>query len=610
MQLLQNFVPASFNRNIMVPRPAAVQVTSFAGFNAPTNVELQFVVGARIYGMVQSGRNPGKSEPFVFNYQTSSFVTVSNITAANTPTQTANTGGWTPPIAAQIGGVIIVTHPGFTSPGNVMGWFDVSGFTSSTITGATHSNTVITGLSFNPIQAGWTVGMTISSSLGDIPAGTVIVSMTATTVTLSNAATATNATVTLTVAGGTLAAPLWTAGNINGNPLPAVPVSVANFNGRAYYAVGTTLQFSDAGSPLQDSNNPNVQVINFLNGLNVTALTTTPFSNLTGGIIQALIAFQGISAIYQITGDAALNNLLAQILTIGDGTFAPNAITLIPNIGTCFISPDGVQFITLQGTVTPAIGTQGDGVALPFINVVNPSRMTSGWNNDTLRIAVETTPGQASGFWDQFNWDAGLWAPTQIVTQEYWFHTKLNAWTGPHTFPTTQITESQIGGGFIVSSYAAGPGLWGSAAVPTTTASYIELGKVLQCTATTCLLPDNQAMTMNALMQTLIGFASATGMSATVICQREDQSILDTLNIPVNSVPGGPVWDSFNWDMANWGQNTGNFVQHWIPWKQPLLSKQFFLTVSFLAAAGNMMGNIYMRIEVLGYPILGQADAA
>lgn len=592
MQLLQNLVPAPFNHNIMVARPAAVQLTAFPGFSGAAAIELQFIVGSRIYGMVQSSRFPGKSEPFIFDYRTSTFVTVSNVTAANTPNQTANVGDWVPPTATQVGGVVIVTHPGFTGGGGpVMGWFDMSGLTSNTITGASHSNTVVTGLSFNPIQAGWTVGMMISSSAGDIPAGTVITAMTSNTVTLSQAATATNATITLTVTGGTFAAPLWTGGNLNTNPLPAPPVLVASFNGRAYYGVGPTLQFSDVGQPLQDSNNPNVQVINFQNGLNVTVASGTPFTNVTGGVFNALLVFQGVSFIWQITGDAATNNLAVNLLASGEGTLAPNAVAFIPNIGTSFVSPDGVQFVTLQGTVTPAVGTQGDGVALPFINALNPSRMCSAWNNDTLRVAVLNAVSGSSIF------------------QEYWLHTKLNVWTGPHSFPATLITESQIGGGFIISSTAQVPGLWGSMSLPTRSSNYIELGSVLQCTASTCLLPDNQAMTMNALMQTMIGFGSTTGMTVTVTVQRENLDVLDQVSLPVNHSPSGATWDAFNWDQANWGHAQTEFVQHWVPWSEPLIFKQMFLTVQFLAAAGNMMGNIYMRIEVLGYPILGQADA-
>ena len=591
MSVLQNLVPAPFNHNIMVPRPAAVQLTAFPGFNSPGAVELQFIVGSRVYGMVQSSRFPGKSEPFVYDYRTSTFITVGNVTAANTPNQTLNSGDWVPPTATQVGGVVIVTHPGFTGAGGVvMGWFDMSGLTSNTITGASHSTTLITGLSFNPIQAGWTVGMTISSSAGDIPAGTVITAMTSNTVTLSQAATATNATITLTVTGGTFAAPLWTGGNLNTNPLPAPPILVASFNGRAYYGVGATLQFSDVGQPLQDSNNPNVQVINFQNGLNVTVASGTPFTNVTGGVFNALLVFQGVSFIWQITGDPATNNLAINLLASGEGTLAPNAVTFVPNIGTSFVSPDGVQFVTLQGTVTPAVGTQGDGVALPFINVLNPSRMCSVWNNDTLRIGLLSV---------------GIGG---AVNQEYWFHTKLNVWTGPHSFPTTLMTESQIGGGFIISTTST-PGLWGSMSLPTRSSNYIELGQVLQCTAATCLLPDNQAMTQNAMMQTMIGFGSSTGMTATVTLQRENQDVLDQVSLPVNHSPSEVVWDGFNWDQANWGHAAAEFVQHWVPWSEPLLFKQCFLTVQFLAAAGNMMGNIYMRIEVLGYPILGQADA-
>jgi hypothetical protein len=71
---------------------------------------------------------------------------------------------------------------------------------------------------------------------------------------LSQATTATAAGVALTVTSGTTAAPLYGAGNTNTNGLAALPKAVAQFNGRAYYAVANGLQFTDSLKPWQITN--------------------------------------------------------------------------------------------------------------------------------------------------------------------------------------------------------------------------------------------------------------------------------------------------------------------------------------------------------------------
>lgn len=611
MALLQNLIPAVFNREIMVPRPAAIQLTTFSpGFTLPATVELQFVVGNLIYGWVQTARFSGLSEPYIYNQQTKQFLPIQGVTAAKCPVQTSNTGDWTPPDADQIGSRVVMTHPGYTGGGGiVMGWFDQTGINSSALSGNTNSNTLLTGLSFNPLQAGFSPGMLISSSAGDIPPGTWIVALTASTITLSAAATGTHAGVTFTITGGTAASPLFAAGNTNGRALTSVPTNVVNFYGRAYYATGPKLDFSDAGNATQISDNPNVQTINYQNGVNINAISATPFTNVLGGIASALIVFQGTSFIQQVTGDPTTSNLSTQLITHGTGTFAPNSIDVAPNIGLLFISADGLRIINLQGVVSQALGTQGDGVALPFINAQFPTRMTGAWNVDTYRIAVETST-TPSTIWDQFTWGAALWGAGAIVTQEYWFNTKLNIWTGPHTFPSTLITANPVGSNFIVSSLSAGPGLWTSDAIGDAADSYTELGHLLTCSATTSLMPDNQAMAMNCLagQSTAIGFASSGGMTANVTFTRENGQTLDTVTIPVAGQQEA-IWGSFIWGSANWGAVASKFAQYGVYWNQTLTFKQGQIGVSFMAGPGNLLGNIYLRIEPLGYELLGLNDA-
>jgi hypothetical protein len=127
MASLQNLIPDPTTAGLWQCRPASVSLTTFGSFTSPGFISLLHIVGNFAYGMIASGRNAGKDEPFCFNLLTSAFVTISGITNANTPTSPATTGAWTPPTADLIGSKLIVTHPGFTGGGGVFfGVLDVS----------------------------------------------------------------------------------------------------------------------------------------------------------------------------------------------------------------------------------------------------------------------------------------------------------------------------------------------------------------------------------------------------------------------------------------------------------------------------------------------------
>lgn len=127
MSILQNLIPDPSTTKIWECRPAAIKLTSFAGFTTPGFVSVMKVVGNVIYGMLSTGRNAGNDEPFAYNILLNTFTTISGVTAANTPTSPATSGAWTPPTMDLIGTKLIVTHPGFTGAGGVFfGVLDIS----------------------------------------------------------------------------------------------------------------------------------------------------------------------------------------------------------------------------------------------------------------------------------------------------------------------------------------------------------------------------------------------------------------------------------------------------------------------------------------------------
>jgi hypothetical protein len=102
------------------------------------------------------------------------------------------------------------------------------------------------------------------------------------------------------------AAPAWSSANLATNALTGVPTSVANFNNRAYFSVGNTLQFSDVLVPTTRSNAS--QALTVGDTTAITAQSGLPFQTTSGGVVGALVVFKQ-SQIWQVTGDPTTSNL-------------------------------------------------------------------------------------------------------------------------------------------------------------------------------------------------------------------------------------------------------------------------------------------------------------
>lgn len=579
MAVLTNLIPDPTTPGSWVCRPAAITKTTFGSFSTPGFISGLLVVGNIAYGMIASALHAGKDEPFAYNISTDTFLTVTGILNANTPTSPVTTGDWVPPILAQVGTRIMVCHPGFAGGAIKVGWFDVSGLTTNGTTGDTHTNTVITNLSTNPVALGWRPGMTIISAPADIPVGTTIVSMTATTVTLSAATTATNPGVTIAVTGGTAVSPQWGAGDLNANNLPSTPLGVAQFSGRAYFACGLDgIVYSDSLNPTNRTNASQALTTN--DGLSVTAVGPLMLSSpLVGGIVQSLIAFEGIAKMQQIAGDPATTNLTMNALTVATGTLAPLSITPTSK-GLAFISPEGMRFIDFGGNVSDPIGHIGVGVSAPFVYAQFPSRICAAANADQLRVTVKR--GDLA----------------DNPTQEFWYDLTQRMWSGPHTFPASLIDV--WGSTFLLSATGVDNTLWVSDALTSSTSSYIEndvqLGIVYQPT----LLPDDQEMEMIAVLESTVTIAVSTStVTATAL---DDQGlVLDSVTFA--AVTGGSLWDVFLWDVGVWDGSPATYRQRQIGWTQTLVAKQLTIRISADAANSFRIGNLSLRYQRLGYQL-------
>jgi len=89
------------------------------------------------------------------------------------------------------------------------------------------------------------------------------------------------------------AAPAWSAGTLTGAvTLPAKPTGVALYSGRAWYAVGNALVFSDTNSATNCTSG--TQVLTLGTNQSIVALTGMPLINqVQGGIVQSQTLFTG-----------------------------------------------------------------------------------------------------------------------------------------------------------------------------------------------------------------------------------------------------------------------------------------------------------------------------
>lgn len=563
---------------------------------------------------------PGGAGPAFGWFDTSGFTLNSlkgNVVNGSAIIYGINDGATSAPILDGVQPGQLITGAGIPPGATVVA--ATNGTFSLNTTGDTHTNTTLDNLaSTTGVIPGLTVAgpqfaagtyvvsvdsstqVTLSTAALGSAAGTAVDFGGGGTITLSAPATASHTQEALSIAGGTIAAPLWAAGNTNGNPLPGVPVSVAQFNGRAYYAVLNSLVFSDSLNPTQVTNA--TQALSLDGKEPVTALAGQPLSSqVTGGIVQALLAFKGADIVYQITGDAATSDLRSQAINGSVGTLAPGTLCATPN-GTGYISPDGLRFIGLGGTVGPPVGAYGQGVAQPFVLSVTPSRMAAAYNQNVYRVAFQNV---SSG---------------DLALQEYWLDLVTQRWTGPHSFPASVIQPVSQSGliGFVLAS-ALNPGsLWFSSAVPTLESGYVENGQDMTWAYETILLPDNGQVAMNTCIQALNTIAVPYNTPITYEVYDDQGVLLDSIvkKLPVNPAlwgrafwgvgrwtpsGSGTVWGGFLWGGARWGVPVSRLRQHTLPWTKPLVFKQASVKVTGASSAGVAISNLYFKYRVLGY---------
>ena len=315
----------------------------------------------------------------------------------------------------------------------------------------------------------------------------------------------------------------------------------------------------------------------------VTAIVPLPLtSQLTGGIQQSLTVYKGAQNFYQVTGDAVGGNLAVNAVTGSVGTLAPNTIVQTP-VGVMAVATDGVRVLGLTGVQSEPIGSRGKGVCVPFLNAVVPTRMCAAYTENTYRVSV-----------------ASAVDPTQRPF-EYWYNPEEQQWSGPHTFASALLEAHPNGSGFLAAPFGAPASIWFSDIVPKSTSTFVENGVQLTWTYNTTLLPDNESLAYNTVVETAISFASPASDPLQITALDEKGSFLDSITLTPDPSGGNPIWGTAIWGAFNWGTAIASFRRYSVYWNKPLTFRQASMRVSASSDQGQLIGDLFVRYQVLGY---------
>ena len=375
---------------------------------------------------------------------------------------------------------------------------------------------------------------------------------------------------------------VWNGGNTTTNGLPTPPTAVKQYGDRAWFIVNPptgqpAVVYTDTLTLTVTSG---TQILTFNDNVRLTALGALPLSNQLGGIIQSLIVFKGASIMFQIKGNPALtaDPLTVNAMNVATGTLAPNSIIGTPR-GLAFMAPDGLRVINFQGVISDPIGDAGSGITTPFIYAVAPSRMAAACNAKVYRISVQN--GAATG----------------SPNQEFWYDIPRGCWSGPHSFPASQI--SVYNNTFIMAPIGVTGKLFTSDGAQTLTSTFVENGSQLTFTMTTVMLPDTQQMSENALIESTLNMSYAAGGVYNAFCGDENGALFGSI---ILTAPGTPtIWGGFTWGAALWSGAANALAPRPFDWPVPIVFRRLYMGITGNCAAGVKIGDLFMRYQQLGY---------
>jgi hypothetical protein len=367
------------------------------------------------------------------------------------------------------------------------------------------------------------------------------------------------------------AAPVWTAGDTATNGLPSVPVAVANFSNRAYFACSNSLAYTDL---LTLNRAAAAQALTLGDTSAVNALSGLPITTTSSGMTQSLLAFKAFQ-VWQITGDPVTTNLAQNFISLTIGTNSPRSVWPSP-LGVYFSSSSGPWVIDQIGTLRPVVYVPNSfepDIIAPFQNFSTPSRVAGCYSGAIYRVCGETT------------------IRGTISTNDYWFDEHRRRWTGPHTFSFD--CASQYQNYMILCSNANPAKLYKSQVRPDSSSAYNDDGTALSGSLQSSTFPKDGGMTQKQMVEATQELSSSTVQNTYTIQAYDDQqNTLDNVQIAV--APSGKVWGSNVWgDGSTWKAAINRPRVYNVPWTQPIVFQKLSLAVSAVSNSALAIGTFF-----------------
>ena len=377
-------------------------------------------------------------------------------------------------------------------------------------------------------------------------------------------------------------APAWSSSNTSTNLLPSVPTSVANYNNRAYYAIGNQLYGSDSLSPLVITNLNSTLTIGDVT--NVTAQIGLPLQTTSSGITSALIVFKA-NSVWMVTGDTVGGTLTLGFLSLTVGCPHPRSVAQTP-IGTIFVSQDAPYLVTGAGTVAELRHPSGmaSDVRTPFQNSTMPTRTAGAFAGNIYRVCVITIIDGAN------------------VTNDYWFDIRRMRWSGPHTF--TYDCASQHNNSFIVSGVGTGAALFNSPSNDASLSSiYTDNGIGFQSTLTFAFVHSDEGMEFKQTVESSLDVASG-GLSANfaISANDADGDVIASANVVTGA--SAVTWGTFHWGDGTLYQSAINTPRRYdVAWNVPIVWDRLSISISVTSASLVTIGKFKAKYQDCGYSL-------
>ena len=376
------------------------------------------------------------------------------------------------------------------------------------------------------------------------------------------------------------AAPTWTGGNTATHQLPSVPVSVVNFNNRAWYACGNMYYYSDVLVPATMTNAG--QSLTIGDSTPIIVSTGLPVQTSSSGVISSLIAFKEFQ-MWQITGDAATssNPLTVNFISLTVGTRSPRSVVQTP-VGTIFIGVDGPNVLLSTGAVVPLtkeVGKLDQDVQAPFQNMLYPSRAAAAFSGSVYRVCIVPQAGAPS---------------------DYWFDITRRRWNGPHTF--AYDCASQVGNYFVLSGYGSAANIFKSIFSPNPSGqvSYNDNGAPITVVLKSSQLPKTPNINEKQVIESTIEMSAQNNTSIQISAFNEDNDLLDIQTIISGGSLAG-IWGVSVWGQFMWGSAVSAPATFTVPWSQPLVFKKLSIEITALSNNYLSIGSFFAKYRDTGY---------